>query len=100
MAPPGPLDDAASAKMMAGLTTSFTDNVFDFTHFSMNLWATAGTFPGLELTELFTADGATALDEIFSKKCMHPASDTLNFNFGSSYKSLLNPSPTNQRPSS
>jgi len=97
MAPPGPLDDAAAAKMMAGLTASFTDNVFDFTHFSMNLWATAATFPGLDLTEIFTADGAKALDEIFSKKCMHPASDTLNFNFGSDYKNLLNPTPTNQR---
>ena len=97
MAPPGPLDDAASAKMLAGLTTAFTDNVFDFTHFSMNIWATAATFPGLKLTEMFTADGASAIDEIFSKKCMHPASDTLNFNFGSDYKTLLNPAPTNQR---
>ncbi len=96
MAPPGPLDAAASAKMLNGLTQSFGDNVFDFTHFSMSLWATAAAIPGLKLTDLFTEDGAKALDEIFSKKCMHPAADTISFNFGSDYKTLLSPTPTNQ----
>ena len=45
------------------------------------------------MTDLFTADGAKALDQVFSNKCMHPASDTLNYAFASTYKTLLNSAP-------
>jgi pimeloyl-ACP methyl ester carboxylesterase len=96
LAPQGELDDAAAAKLMSGLETSFTANVFDFTHFAMTIWATAAAFPDLKLTDIFTADGARSLDEIFSGKCMHPASDTINFTFGAGFKSLLSATPANQ----
>ncbi len=96
LAPSGELDDAAAAKLMSGLATSFTSNVFDFTHFAMTIWATASAFPDLKLTDIFTADGARSLDQIFSGKCMHPASDTINFAFGADFKTLMSTAPANQ----
>jgi hypothetical protein len=80
---------------MTTLIASFSDNIFNFTHFSMNMWAMPATFPELKMTDLFTEDGAKAVDEIYSKKCIHTALDTLNFNFGANFKSLLRSEPTN-----
>jgi pimeloyl-ACP methyl ester carboxylesterase len=96
LAPQGALDDAAAAKFLAGIESAFTDNVFNFAHFAMTIWATAAAFPELELTDIFTEDGAKTLDTIFSKKCMHPGSDTINFAYGANFKSLLAPTPKNQ----
>lgn len=93
--PPGATADAAAQKMMQDLAATFSDNVFNFTHFAMTLWAMSEAFPELALTDIFTADGAGTLDAIFSRKCMHPAADTLSFNFGDSYKSLLKGEPGN-----
>ena len=89
------MDAAAASKMMTTLIASFSDNLFNFTHFSMNMWANAATFPELKMTDLFTDEGAQALDTIYGDKCIHPASDTLNFNFGANFKSLLKSEPTN-----
>jgi hypothetical protein len=91
--PPGSTEDAAAQKVMQGLVEAFSDSVFNFTHYAMTMWATAAAFPELKLTDLFTAEGAKAVDEVFRKKCMHAAADTLSFNFGDSYKSLLKAQP-------
>jgi len=93
--PPGATADGAADKMMLGLSQSFSSSVFNFTHFAMTLWASTAAFPELKLTDVFTDDGASALNEVFSKKCMHPAADTLSFNFGDSYKALIKPQPAN-----
>lgn len=90
-------DDAASNKMMQALGTQFSDNVFNFAHMTMAFWAMPGTFPELKMTDLFTAQGAQSLDEVFSKKCMHAGADTISFNFGDTYKSMMNPQPANAR---
>ncbi|MBX9758146.1 MAG: alpha/beta fold hydrolase [Beijerinckiaceae bacterium] len=97
VAPKGPLDDATSAKLMQGLIAGFSDNIFNFTHFAMNMWAMEAAFPELKLTDVFTVDGAKAVDEIMSKKCMHAASDTMSFSFSDTYKSLLKPEPSNTK---
>lgn len=96
--PPDALTDAGADKMMQGLAAQFSDNVFNFTHLAMSFWAMPSAFPDLKLTDVFTEDGAKALDAIFGAKCMHPAADTLSFAFGDSYKSLLQATPSNALP--
>lgn len=95
LVPPGATAEAEAPKVMQGISAAFADNVFNFTHFAMSMWAMTEAFPELKLTDIFTADGAAVLDEVFSKKCMHPSADTLSFNYGDSYKTLLNPVPGN-----
>lgn len=88
-------DEASALKMYQELAAGFSDSVFNFSHLAMNMWAMEGTFPGLKLTDLFTADGVKIIDEIQSKKCMHAGADTYNFNVGSAFKTLFNPQPVN-----
>lgn len=90
-----PPDQSGSEKLMAELTAKFSDNVFNFTHFAMNMWGTQAAFPDLSLNNLFTDDGTKAVDRVFSNKCMHAAADTLNYAYASAYKTLLNPTPKN-----
>ena len=88
-------DAAAAEKMIAGLAQTFSDNVFNFAHYAMAMWAMPAAYPELQLTDIFTEDGAKTLTEIFSKKCMHAGADTLSFNFGGTYKTLLKPQASN-----
>lgn len=89
------LDQALADKVMAGIVTDFSANVFDFAHFSMNMWGNQAAYPNLKMTDLFTDEGAKALDAIYSQKCMHAGSDTISFNYGTGYKALLRAQPTN-----
>ncbi len=82
-------------EMLGELETTFSDNAFDFTHFVMTMWGTQAAFPGLNMTDAFTSDGANAIDEIISKKCIHSMADTITYNYGSGYKALLSTAPTN-----
>ena len=66
-----------------------SDNLFDFTHFSMNMWANAGNVPGLKMTDLFTDEAPGRSTTIYVDECIHPASDTINFNSAANFKSLL-----------
>lgn len=93
--PPGATEPAEAARMLPKLADMFSASVFDFSHYAMTMWATAQAFPELKLTDLFTDDGAKAVNEVFSKKCMHPGADTLAFNFGSDFRSLLRTDPAN-----
>jgi len=90
-----PPDQSGSEKLIAELTAKFSDNVFNFTHFAMNMWGTQAAFPDLYLNDLFTDVGTKAVDRVFSNKCMHAAADTLNYAYASEYKTLLNPKPKN-----
>ena len=36
------MNPAAADKAMSELTASFSDNVFNFTHFAMSIWARGG----------------------------------------------------------
>jgi pimeloyl-ACP methyl ester carboxylesterase len=95
LAPKTPLDGPAAEKVLGELAASFSDNVFNFAHFAMTIWANQATFPGLQLTDVFTDEGAQVIDAIFSNKCMHPAADTLSHVYGSAYRSLLRAKPGN-----
>ena len=86
---------ADADKGYAMLVGDFTGNVFDFAHLVMTLWANAAAFPNLKLTDVFTDDGAKAIDVILQGKCIHAAADTINFTFGNAYKSLLREKPSN-----
>lgn len=90
-----PLNQTTADQMMANLIKGFSGNVFNFTHFAMNMWGTQAAFPKLKLTDIFTDQGAKVLDEVFSNKCMHAASDTLNFAYANSFTALLKDKPTN-----
>ncbi len=90
-----PPDQSGSEKLIAELTAKFSDNVFNFTHFAMNMWGTQAAFAELSLNDLFTDDGTKAVDRVFSNKCMHAAADTLNYAYALQYKTLLNPQPKN-----
>jgi pimeloyl-ACP methyl ester carboxylesterase len=90
-------EDDAAAKMMQQLSTQFSGNVFDFTHLAMSLWAMVGTFPNLKMSDLYTSQGETILNEVLTKKCMHSAADTLSFNLGSDFKSMMLAQPLNSR---
>lgn len=90
-----PPDQSGSEKLIAELMAKFSDNVFNFTHFAMNMWGTQAAFADLYLNDLFTDVGTKAVDRVFSNKCMHAAADTLNYAYASEYKTLLNPKPKN-----
>lgn len=97
-APEGEMTETASAALLANLVKSFSGNVFDFTHFAQNIWATQSAFPEkLQLTDIFTNDGAKIVDEIMLNKCIHVASDTLNYAVGDKFGSLLKAEPTNAK---
>jgi pimeloyl-ACP methyl ester carboxylesterase len=89
--PEGKLDDAGSTKYLQDLGNSFGANVFNFTHYAQNIWGMVAAFPDLKLEDIFTADGAKIANEIFSRKCMHAASDTFDYAYGKNYKTLLRP---------
>lgn len=89
MIPGADKDQAIAQKSLGGLIQMFTGNVFDFSHMAMSMWGVQAANPNLKLTDIFTEDGAKALNEVISNKCMHAVADTLNFNFSSQYKTLL-----------
>lgn len=95
LVPPGPTEDAAARKLMSELAGSFSDSVFNFSHFAMSLWAMTAAFPDLKLTDVFTEDGSRLLDEVFTRKCMHAAADTLSFTLGTGYASIVKPEADN-----
>ena len=88
-------DPAAASKTWQSMVTVFADNIFNFSHFAMNVWAMDGVFPGIKMTDVFTADGAKTINAIQATKCMHAGADTYVFNVGASYKGMFNPQPTN-----
>lgn len=97
-APKGEMTEASSEALLGGLVKSFSGNVFDFTHFAQNIWATQSAFPEkLQLADVFTDDGAKLVDEVMSNKCIHVASDTLNYTVGDKFGSLLKTKPTNAK---
>ena len=98
LTPKTALDEAAAEHLFGSLIENFGDNVFNFSHFSMTLWANAATFPSLKLTDVFTGEGAAVVDEIMRRKCVHVVSDTLNHTYGANFKSLLKPVPSNALP--
>lgn len=94
-APAGKVDQASADRYFQRFQTMFLDNVFNFTHATMYYWGTQAAFPNLKLTDVFTDEGVKVANAIYSNKCMHAASDTFNFNYGSSYASLLKKTPSN-----
>lgn len=95
LAPAGKLDQATADKYFQDSQKMFLDNVFNFTHATMFYWGTQAAFPNLKLSDIFTDEGVKVANEIYSNKCMHAASDTFNFNYGSSYANLLKQKPSN-----
>lgn len=69
--------------------TLFGANVFNFTHYAQNLWGMVAAFPELKLEDILTDEGAQVVDTLMARKCMHAASDSLNFNYAEQYKSFL-----------
>lgn len=93
---PKTLDEAGATQMVNDFATAWSGDVFAFAHMSMNLWGTQAAYPDkLQLSDVFTDEGAKVLDQIYLNKCVHVSTDTINFNFGSSYKNLLRPQPKN-----
>lgn len=86
-----PTDEASAETALEGMESMFSDNVFNWSHLAMNFWALPTAFSNLRLTDVFTPDGAQAMDRIMTGKCIHALADTLNYNYGSSYKSLMQP---------
>jgi pimeloyl-ACP methyl ester carboxylesterase len=86
VAPKEKLTEATAERMFGQLVTTFSDNVFNFTHFAMFAWATQAAFPNLQLTDVFKA-----IEEIMSKKCVHATADTMSYTFGADYKALVRP---------
>ncbi len=89
-----PTDEASAAKMLQDQEAAFS-GVFNFAHVAMTFWALPAAFPGLQLTDIFTPDGAQVIDKVMTGKCIHALADTLNYNYGSAYKSLLRPNAVN-----
>ncbi len=95
MIPRSPTDQAAADKVIGEFVGMFTTNVFDFSHFAMTIWGTQAAYPALSMTDVFTEDGAKVLDQVLGNKCMHAIADTLNYAYGSEYKTLLRDRPVN-----
>ena len=93
---PAMIDQAGAEKMISDFSTAWSVDNFAFAHMSMNLWGTQAAFPDqLKLSDIFTEEGAKVLDEVYLNKCVHVSTDTINFNYGSSYKTLLRAQPQN-----
>jgi pimeloyl-ACP methyl ester carboxylesterase len=91
-----PIDQAAADKIMKEFLDQFSKNVNDVTHYFMSLWGIQAAFPDqLKLTDVFTEEGAAVLDKILSNKGVHAAADTIHFNFGENFRSLLRNAPAN-----
>lgn len=71
------------------LANSFSSNIFDFTHYAQNLWGMTAAYPQLKLSDVLTPEGVRVVNEVMPRKCMHVASDTINFNYAKTYKKLL-----------
>ena len=95
MLPNATTNEDNAKKSLDGLIKMFTGNVFDFSHMAMSMWGVRASDPRLNLTDIFTNDGAKVLDEVIRNKCMHAVADTLNFNFSNQYKALLKDQITN-----
>jgi pimeloyl-ACP methyl ester carboxylesterase len=89
------LDDADAARVIQGISQSFSNNIFNFAHFAMTIWATVASTPGLQMSDIFTDEGAREMDHLLRRKCMHVLSDTMSFAYGTNYRSLLRDTPVN-----
>ena len=93
---PATLDEAGATKMVNDFAQAWSVDSFAFAHMAMNMWGTQAAYPEkLKLSDIFTDEGAKALDQIFLNKCVHVATDTINFNYGNTYKNLLKSQPQN-----
>ncbi len=93
---PETLDQDGAEEMIKAFSSEWSVDSFAFAHMSMNLWGTQAAFPDtLKLSDIFTDEGAKVLDQIYLDKCVHVSTDTINFNYGASYKELLRPEPQN-----
>jgi pimeloyl-ACP methyl ester carboxylesterase len=91
-----PMDRAAADKIMSRLSAQFSTDMLNFAHFTMSVWGTQAAYPDqLRLTDVFTKDGAAIVDEILSNKGIHAAADTLRYNYGANFRTLLRSAPTN-----
>lgn len=98
MAPQGALTEATAQSMMTGLSKTFSNNLANFTHLAMTMWATQAAFPDrLKLTDLYTQEGADVLDNVLSNKCVHVVSDTLKYTYGDNFSSLMKPEAENAK---
>lgn len=98
LAPPGPLTDEGGQTLLAGAAKSFSNSVNNFNHMVMTLWGAQSAYPDkLKLTDVFTEDGAKFVEEVMSNKCVHAASDTINYTYGDQFTSLLRPTPVNAK---
>ena len=84
-----PADEAGAKQLMNGFTQANVPNVFLFAHYVMGLWGTQAAFPGLQLTDVLTEDGAKAVDKLSRNKCVHVLADSFNYAYGDQYKSIL-----------
>ncbi len=98
LAPKAGITEVNAEQMLDGLSKTFSNNVFNFTHLAMNMWATQAAYPEkLKLNDLYTEDGTKAVDEIMSKKCVHVASDTLTYTYGNQYGVLMKSKVSNAK---
>jgi pimeloyl-ACP methyl ester carboxylesterase len=96
VAVPSNAREAGVAEKVAGeLAATFSDSVFNFTHYLMTIWANAAAFSGLNVNEVLTDEGAAVAEEIFTRKCMHAAADTLAHAYGTGFKRLARPTVQN-----
>jgi pimeloyl-ACP methyl ester carboxylesterase len=91
-------DQASADKAINGLIQLFSDNVFNFSHFTMTMWGTQAASPNLKLSDLFTDQGSKVIDQVLLNKCMHVTSDTFNYTYGNQFKTLLRDKPVNTMP--
>lgn len=78
-----------ATKYLQQLSDSFGTNIFNFTHYTQNLWGMVAAFPELSLDDVLTPEGVKVVNDVMARKCMHGASDTINFVYANSYKTLL-----------
>jgi len=98
LAPAAQLDDAAGQAMMAGASKAFSNSVNNFNHLLMTLWGAQAAYPDkLKLSDVLTGEGVAFVDEVMTNKCVHAASDTINYTYGDQFTSLLRPAPVNAK---
>jgi pimeloyl-ACP methyl ester carboxylesterase len=95
MLPNVPTDEVNANKIMNEFTEANIPNVFLFSHYMMGLWGAQAAFPGLNLTDVLTDEGAKVVNQLSGNKCVHVMADSFSYAYGDQYKSLIKPQPNN-----
>lgn len=93
---PAKLDETNAPELVSSVIKTYSNDVFSLGHLAMYIWGIQSAYPDkLKMTDIFTEDSVTTVDDIVSNKCVHPTSDTFGYTFGKDFAKILRSDPKN-----